>query len=66
MPVIINDFEIISERPSDTTAGARSPGSPADRSAASETPASPKTPTVLDVRRVHEHQVRRKLRLFVH
>ncbi len=67
MPVIINDFEIVAQNPPGRTAGNNSSSNnTADHSAASAGIPIPPTPRALDIRRVQEHQIRRKLRLYTH
>ena len=72
MPVIINDFEIITQGPpgSEASGGSGMPNT-AERSAArsaapAETDSAPPAPRALDIRRVQEYHNRRKLRLCAH
>lgn len=65
MPVIINDFEIVAERqPGGESAGGAASSQPAGQAAPASNAAP--SPRALDIRRIHEHIARRKLRLFAH
>jgi hypothetical protein len=63
MPVIINDFEVVAEAPQaarGTTAGAAPAGG-----APSQAPVA-SAPNPLDILRIEEHQLLRRMRLWAH